>query len=435
MARRRRKASGSSNTPGMPLPSIPKEEIKMVPKKGETSAEAVTRGQRRHPGMKVTDPPPNRGNSYATGRGIQIVNPRNVGQNPWLHPLPVIHKAGVSGITEGTQIIRDQFANKQLVYYTCFRANMWQPTIAGTNHYLQQGSVTTDATVDGAVGGVLQNLYSTIARQYMAVRGRVFPTFTVTNAAPGQIAILSYLQSYTEAFFLIRNLEGLLNIGNYNFATQLISNAAFQRMIQIRGLANRLRSFPMPQALVDYLDMLCGPKARNEDEPLFLANVISDQVSTTAIDISTAANLDTIITRANNVLNLIVTGIYTTSSQDLAAIMQLFGLAYGFPSLPEKEINFDIGEWSLIMNQAHTGVDSTAHSARTYPNILDATVGMTNLVPVLHPKGVDSPSTELLYTLIRPAAYSADAVGGILSTGNTVNQVGLIVNQLQAGII
>jgi hypothetical protein len=441
---KRKRTGGNGKAGGVPMPKVPPGAIKAIPKSGESEADALARIQARHSGQKVVDPPKyGRSNGRERGipsasRGIEITGPREVGAKPWRLATPILHPS-YSGRSAATQILRDQYATSKIAVYVTDYA---QPSLieggaAGVGaSWFQTGSAAQDSSVNLTLGGVIQQTYQQVVRQYMATKGRMFPTFTLGNAGTGAqvFAIAGYLNRFIDAFMMCRNMEGLLNIGDFNFSCQLISGAAMQRMPQIQAVMNRLRSVPVPQMLVDCLDLLCGPKAWDDDSPLVIANAYGSS-SAVATDLSLPASLDTILSAINNNLNQITTGFAGLTAADMTAISQIFALCYGFPHYTEKVISFDKGEWALITNTAITNDNDTTNLLLTYPNTNDSNFALSGgaVVPILHPKGVDNMATKLLYSLFRNAAYSVDAVLGVTNVGAVANQVGLFPNQKATG--
>jgi len=298
---------------------------------------------------------------------------------------------------------------------------------AATN-FMQSGSVNTDANVNNAIGSWLLNLYPAVVREYMATRARVYPTQVLTNPnypATQNPSVVDYLTNWGAAFVQLRAIESLLDVGDFNQPGMLMSAAVSQSVLHLQAQLMRLKTYPVPQMFVDWLDHLCGAMAIDDDSPLFIAIPYSAHPQ---FDLTSAANITTILNSidATQLTNL-ASGVFANQAADFAAISQVFALMYGLPQWGEKKLMIGpecVAPW---IQEAATYDDTTANKLFTFPNVNDSTLGHN--IPILMPKGSSGDFySKALLTLLRPAAYSVDSTAGIANT-NLANQVGIFVSQ------
>jgi hypothetical protein len=395
--------------------------VKMIPKEGESSKQAVARGRRRHPGKTIVDPPPR---SEAPGRRTpNLVS--ELGRNIFRYPEPDLYPAA-SGRMVATDIIRDRVMTAKLGAVLPWIGTPLFATAQITGYFQNSAAPNQDTVVNQTFQSEVNVMYNLMVRELIA-GGKYIRDTILDNT--GTISAFGYqISQYIEAFILLRGFESILNSGGLNYTLQLLASAVQQNVFRLEADLRRLAAFSVPPMLIRYLDRLCGVKVFDEDTAPFVLGVNLNGVQ---IDLTLSANVQTALGIAETSLsNLVTPNPAVCTLADAARIWNVLAMKNGFPDLPSKGLSTDMCEWALNVQQTFTSNDTTLNTLFTFPNRNVSTLD-TGVIPVLVPSKdqsqVDPECVEQLYTLFRPGVYSMDPVVG-KTNASPSSQVGLFFN-------
>jgi len=343
-------------------------------------------------------------------------------------PAPVIADL-FSGRHVATDVIADRVMTSKPLLLQIGGGQVSWVTSGAPPHYLQPNAniaaSTVDANVDAIFGQFSISLYSTIVRTIEAQRLNVVRDTVLDNSNAANPDSFGYFMSnYIAAFLTLRNLEALVNAGNYNQATTLISNAVNQNLMRLMADLDRLYQIPMAPNFMVLLDRLCGPKGLDESEPLIMVQLGQ---GTTSLDLTGASNVTTVLGNAEAFLNNIFTP-PAGMSADMNRILNTFAMAYGETAPPEpKHISFDPTEFALLATQAITWRGLTSLNMFSAPSAVIASSVFKDNVPILVPKDSDhtSDGVKQLFSLWRPSTWINSPAAGRVSAAHMPNSVGL----------
>lgn len=282
---------------------------------------------------------------------------------------------------------------------------------------------TIDAKVTQTTFNLIAQLYSTQARlllnkRNIPIRDTLLDQPGVVGVTQGNAAV--FLTAYTQAWMNLRGLEGMYHAGGFNQATQAAAEAIGQVWPRLAGDLARLYSFARPPKYEKLLDWLAGPKARDDNSPVYI------QMSAGGVptDITTVAGVINYLGIAEAALNSLSQLVGT--SPDLQRIANLWALAYenaGRVPSRAQDISLDGAEWIAIAGMCSQYHDNTATRNFLFPN-LNSPGGY---IPILIPHNAKPESVYPLFTLMRGGFYSPEPLAGTLDTA-IPNIVGLFGN-------
>lgn len=342
-------------------------------------------------------------------------------------PRPNLYTAG-SGRVFSTEVVRDRIMTAKPTLFSPQWSPQWNE---GAGVYFQQAGTNQDAGVNSVIGGISKEMYSIIVRALMIDGNIAMRDTTLANAGTGADSLSNWLMNYMQAFGLIRAAQGALSIGNFNYTTSLIADAANRNIFAIQAALRRLRTYAVPPMLVEFLDRMCGPKIGTEDDPIiFPMPAIASPTTIGNSDLTTAAAWASALTLAETQLTNLAIGTATCPAADAQAICNTFGQAYGTPDIPlDKAPEQDPCVYLMWRTQVYTFSDTSA-TAKTFswPNA-SAGLNVPGSFPLLIPRDYKGSALRQAMSMFRGNAYSIDPVGGLSNVSSLANQVGWVGNQ------
>jgi hypothetical protein len=268
-----------------------------------------------------------------------------------------------------------------------------------------------------------------IVRNLM-IDGNIAMKDTTLQNPTGIDSLGAWLNIYIAAFGTIRAAQGALAIGNFNYTTSLIADAANRNIFAIQSALRRLRSFSVPPMLIEFLDRLCGPKIGSEDDPVVFPIILNAMPTSTVLGDLTNANFWTtqLALAETNLSSLNNNTVTPALIPDFQAIGNTFAMAYGTPDIPlDKDPEQDPCVYLMWRSQNASWVDTTGAKTYTWPTVNPAT-GFAGIFPLLIPRDYKGPALRQAMSHFKGGLFSADSSAGVADTA-LGNQVGLLNNQ------
>jgi hypothetical protein len=327
----------------------------------------MSRGRKRQGGNspKLTVAPATSGDRRRVATGPKVMGTLQ-GIPNYVAPgnVPFTLYEGASGRRYAADLYSDRFATAREVVIQPVYAIVSTPA----NGPFQTGSgATPRPNVTALQSSFLANIFNAVMRAYQAKFQRAIPTSNLTTPAA---SIVNWLCQVAIAWGNLRTLETILRVGGVNSQLEIILGGLNANVSRIEANISRLLTFGIPQGLCDALDLLFGVKALDERSIMVTPFI---NIGTAGLDISTAANVQTVLSLVDG-----ATGAFNTleSTADLQFLNMVFSECYGFPTWHPGAVSYDPGQFWIHLAQATTYKDTTAAKLFTEPNINDFTASV-----------------------------------------------------------
>lgn len=443
----------------MPIPP----GVKIVPKKGESKAQAKARLEAKYDGGKAlvvnADPPrkmdkqsqrnftprgetPQRGNTPSPTAGLPVR------ENPPTRSVPpaTAPNRGARLSTESSQSqLYSAYANKpyfpvetngmqgempvrvvelpsgarlstpygrDLLRTAEVEAVVWELSNASWNNFTNNPA-STDPLVTTLTTRMLGYFNELVAM--INFNGRFIPTEVL--ATPGDFS--SYLTQYHIVFNIVwtflsvvQNLD--TNASTRQFGAGVAGSGNLERALM---LWKRLQKVPIPPQLPILLSEITGMFYSEPADMVILGYVNTASNATTVTDwtLSTGAqSVGTLLSLAETSMTNI-----ESAAGEAGVIFEMMAMAYGVPQpLPVPYMHTDLASWDLWFTQAAVFLVAAAIYAEPGPA---GSVSASGILPIL--LRTDEDPHRLAFTALRPQLYNFGATG---SQGATSTLTGLM---------